>query len=83
MVAAMQTDNFLRAASAANATELARSLAQTILQGDASPASLANLEAFLDGHGTSANGALSGENYEERLRGAAYLTMAMPAYQLC
>jgi len=25
---------------------------------------------------------LSGENYEERVRGAAYLTMAMPAYQL-
>ena len=26
--------------------------------------------------------ALSGENADERIRGAAYLTMAMPAYQL-
>jgi hypothetical protein len=28
-------------------------------------------------------GGLSGENVDERVRGAAYLTMAMPAYQLC
>ncbi len=60
----------------------ARALADAILQGDAPPESYAQLEAYLDGAGTSALGALSAENYEERARGAAYLTMAMPAYQL-
>jgi hypothetical protein len=66
----------------AGAAQASRLLVGTILQGDASPASLANLQAYLDGSETSANGRLSGENFEERMRGAAYLTMAMPAYQL-
>ena len=66
----------------ANATIAARSLVDTILQGDASPAGFAKLDAYLDGKDTSADGALSGENFEERMRGAAYLVMAMPAYQL-
>ena len=57
-------------------------LVGTLLQGDASPASAARVQAYLDGSDTSALGQLSGENYEERMRGAAYLTMAMPAYQL-
>jgi uncharacterized protein (DUF1800 family) len=65
-----------------SAASAARSLVDTIVQGDASPASIADLEAYLDGHGTSANGMLSAENVDERMRGAAYLTMAMPAYQL-
>jgi uncharacterized protein (DUF1800 family) len=53
-----------------------------ILQGDASPAAALRLASYLDGTGTSADAALSAENFEERMRGAAYLTMAMPAYQL-
>ncbi len=57
-------------------------LVSAILQGDASPAASARLTAYLDGNGTSADAALSVENFEERMRGAAYLTMAMPAYQL-
>jgi uncharacterized protein (DUF1800 family) len=59
-----------------------RTLLASILQGDASPTSVAQIVAYLDGSGTSALAALSMENREERLRGAAYLTMAMPAYQL-
>jgi uncharacterized protein (DUF1800 family) len=59
-----------------------RALTATILQGDVSPASTARLTAYLDGNNVSALAALSGENADERLRGAAYLTMAMPAYQL-
>lgn len=55
---------------------------QKILYGDASPSALAQLGDYLNGAGTSALGMLSGENYQERVRGAAYLTMAMPAYQL-
>ena len=58
-----------------------RSLA-TILQGDAPGRVATQLAAYLDGNGDSALGALSVENFEERMRGAAYLTMAMPAYQL-
>jgi hypothetical protein len=52
------------------------------LQGDVSPASTANLTGYLNGNNVSALAALSGENADERIRGAAYLTMAMPAYQL-
>jgi uncharacterized protein (DUF1800 family) len=80
--AAAQSKNFLNAAPPAPARDEAQSLTHTILQGDASPASVADLESYLDGRGTSADGTLSGENFEERMRGAAYLTMAMPAYQL-
>jgi hypothetical protein len=61
---------------------VARALTATILQGDVSSASTAHLTAYLDGAGVSALAALSGENADERVRGAAYLTMAMPAYQL-
>jgi uncharacterized protein (DUF1800 family) len=82
MNAAMQSQSFLTAVPPASATDASRYLTSAILQGDASPASVADLAAYLDGRGTSALGAFSGENYDERIRGAAYLTMAMPAYQL-
>lgn len=64
------------------ASAAASQLVQTILCGDASPSALAQLGDYLNGTGTSALGMFSGENYQERVRGAAYLTMAMPAYQL-
>jgi len=64
------------------ATQAAQVLVQTVLGGDASPQSIAQLTDYLNGANTSALGMLSGENYPERIRGAAYLTMAMPAYQL-
>lgn len=59
-----------------------RTLAATILQGDVSPAASVKLDAYLGGAGVSAPAALSYENAQERVRGAAYLTMAMPGYQL-
>lgn len=65
-----------------NAPRAASDLVQRILLGDASPSAVSQLAAYLNGAGTSALGTLSGENYQERIRGAAYLTMAMPAYQL-
>jgi len=61
---------------------VSRALTATILQGDVSASSTARLTAYLDGTSVSALAALSGENADERVRGAAYLTMAMPAYQL-
>jgi uncharacterized protein (DUF1800 family) len=64
------------------ASTAATRLVQTILLGDASPSAITQLSDYLNGTGTSALGMLSGENYQERVRGAAYLTMAMPAYQL-
>lgn len=64
------------------ASAAASDLVHTILYGDASPGAIAQLAEYLNGTGTSALGMLSGENYQERVRGAAYLTMAMPAYQL-
>jgi len=64
------------------ASQAAKDLVATVLHGDASEQSIAQLTDYLNGAGTSALGMLSGENYPERIRGAAYLTMAMPAYQL-
>jgi uncharacterized protein (DUF1800 family) len=61
---------------------VSRALTATILQGDVSPASTAKLTAYLDGANVSERSALSMENADERVRGAAYITMAMPAYQL-
>jgi len=66
----------------ANGTLATQKLVGTILLGDASPAASVRITSYLDGNGTSADAALSVENFEERMRGAAYLTMAMPAYQL-
>ena len=80
--APMPGDAWLTGAPPADARSAARTIVATIVQEDASPAALARLEAYLDGSGTSADGKLSPENYQERMRGAAYLTMAMPAYQL-
>jgi uncharacterized protein (DUF1800 family) len=61
---------------------VAQTLTQTMLQGDVSPAAIAQLVAYLGGNGQSALAQLSPENVDERVRSAAYLTMAMPAYQL-
>ncbi|HEY0393680.1 MAG TPA: DUF1800 domain-containing protein [Candidatus Elarobacter sp.] len=61
---------------------VARTLTETMLQGDVSPASVAQLVAYLGGRGQAALSELSPENVDERVRNAAYLTMAMPAYQL-
>jgi uncharacterized protein (DUF1800 family) len=57
-------------------------LITALLQDDASPAAYAQLKSYLDGEGTSALAMLGAENFQERIHGAAYLTMAMPAYQL-
>ncbi len=65
-----------------DANRASNALVATILQGDAPSQAYTQLVAYLNGAGTSALGTLSGENYDERVRGAAYLTMAMPAYQL-
>ena len=65
-----------------DAAGVARTLVHAILQGDVSAASTERLVAYLNGDQTAALAMLSGENADERLRGAAYLTMAMPAYQL-
>jgi uncharacterized protein (DUF1800 family) len=59
-----------------------RALAQTILQDDVAPASLAELEGYLGGSGSAALASLTRENYEQRVSGAVYLAMATPAYQL-
>jgi hypothetical protein len=65
-----------------NPAASARAVVDNILQGDASQAAVAHLESFLGGDGTAALRELSGENFDQRMRGAAYLAMAMPAYQL-
>ena len=77
-----QADSWLVGSVPAGADAASTTLVGTILLGDASPASKAHLSSYLNGEGTSALGVLSVENYQERMRGAAYLTMAMPAYQL-
>jgi uncharacterized protein (DUF1800 family) len=65
-----------------NASATSKELLDSILQGDAPAESLVQLTGYLNGSATSALRTLSAENYQERVRGAAYLTAAMPAYQL-
>ena len=65
-----------------DAKSAARSMIATILQDDAPTFGYEQLIAYLDGNATSALRSLSVENVQERMRGGAYLTMAMPAYQL-
>ena len=65
-----------------HATTAAQRIVGELLQNDASAKGVGDVAAYLNGAGTSALGMLSGENYQERVRGAAYLAMAMPAYQL-
>ena len=65
-----------------NTEKATQQLVAAILSGDASSAALARLTAYMNGANTSALGMFGVENYDERIRGAAYLTMAMPAYQL-
>ena len=62
--------------------QIATTLTGTMLQNDASPAAMSQLVAYLSGSGTAALAQLSPENVDVRVRSAAYLTMAMPAYQL-
>ncbi len=57
-------------------------LIQMLLQGDAPDIARAQLFSYLNGDSTSALKSFGVENFQERVRGAAYLTMAMPAYQL-
>ncbi len=57
-------------------------LVTSLLQDDASPSSYAQLKGYLAGAGVSALAMLNVENFQERIHGAAYLTMAMPAFQL-
>ena len=78
----MSASDWLLAGGPGDADKAAHTLVDTILQGDASAGSFARLQGFLRGDGTAALGALSGENFDQRMRGGAYLTMAMPAYQL-
>ncbi|HEX3672589.1 MAG TPA: DUF1800 domain-containing protein [Candidatus Cybelea sp.] len=61
---------------------VAASIAQTLLQDDVAPASLVELNGYLMGTGSAALASLSVENYDQRVRGAAYLALATPAYQL-
>jgi uncharacterized protein (DUF1800 family) len=71
-----------RAVQSMDPASVASALTATILQGDVSPGSIAKLDGYLGGSGDTALAALSAQNADQRVRGAAYLTMAMPAYQL-
>lgn len=65
-----------------NADGASRALVSAILQNDAPDQARTQLVSYLDGSGTAALKMFSGENFQERVRGAAYLTMTMPTYQL-
>ncbi|HLW38596.1 MAG TPA: DUF1800 domain-containing protein [Candidatus Eremiobacteraceae bacterium] len=54
----------------------------TIVQGDATVEQQQNLLNFLSTDGVGNRVALSGENFEEKVRGAVSLAMALPSYQL-
>ncbi|MDP9111133.1 MAG: DUF1800 domain-containing protein [Candidatus Eremiobacteraeota bacterium] len=60
----------------------AKEIVAKLLQNDAPDQAYAQLVSYLNGGSTSALKSFSAENYQERIRGAAYLAAAMPAYQL-
>ena len=64
------------------AQDVSKTLVSTLLQDDAPPEAFSQLADYLNGTNTSAIKSFSAENFQERVRGAAYLTTAMPAYQL-
>ena len=74
--------NWLLAPGRGSPELAAAAIVAAVAQDDVSAASRARLEAYLSGAGSAVLGALSAENFEQRMRGGAYLTMAMPAYQL-
>jgi uncharacterized protein (DUF1800 family) len=74
--------SWLLAAGPDSPQRAAAALVAAVVQDDVSAAARARLEAYLAGTGSAAPGELSAENFEGRMRGGAYLTMAMPAYQL-
>jgi uncharacterized protein (DUF1800 family) len=83
LMAKMGTAGWMaHALSSMDPQTVTRALTATILQDDVSPAASSHLAEYLAGSNVSALAALSDENADERIRGAAYLTMAMPAYQL-
>lgn len=65
-----------------DANAAAKQIVATVLQGDAPDQAYSQLVSYLNGGSTSALKSLSAENFAERIRGAAYLAAAMPAYQL-
>jgi hypothetical protein len=76
----MQSTTWLTQGAGFDSAEASHRLVDGILQGDASPESVARLKTYLDDADSGQK--LSVENFDQRMRGAAYLTMAMPAYQL-
>ncbi|MDQ2866759.1 MAG: DUF1800 domain-containing protein [Candidatus Eremiobacteraeota bacterium] len=68
--------------SSLNPNSAAAEIVAKVLQGDVPDQAFSQLVSYLNGGNTSALKSLSRENYQERIRGAAYLAAAMPAYQL-
>jgi uncharacterized protein (DUF1800 family) len=78
----VDASSWLLASGPGDPAAAASNLVQNVLQGDASPAATAKLQGYLRGDGAAALAELSVENFDQRMRGGAYLAMAMPAYQL-
>jgi uncharacterized protein (DUF1800 family) len=74
--------SWLLAPGPGNPRRAAAAIVDAVVQNDVSAAARERLEAYLAGTESAALGALSAENLDQRMRGGAYLTMAMPAYQL-
>ena len=54
----------------------------TVVQGDATSAQQQNILNFMIYDGVGNRVTLNGENFEEKVRGAVSLAMALPTYQL-
>jgi uncharacterized protein (DUF1800 family) len=78
----VDASGWLLAAGPGNPQRAAAAIVDAVIQNDVSAAARERLEAYLAGTDSAALGALSAENFDQRMRGGAYLTMAMPAYQL-
>ncbi|MDE2571095.1 MAG: DUF1800 domain-containing protein [bacterium] len=74
---------YVRDTATMDPSKLAAGIVDLVVQGDVSAAQRARIASYLAGPQESAGRMnLNGENLQQRVRGAVYLAMATPAYQL-
>jgi uncharacterized protein (DUF1800 family) len=77
-----EPSTWVAGASVNDPRSVAQHVLQTVVQGDATAEQQVNILDFLSSDGVGNHVALTGENFEEKVRGAMSLAMALPSYQL-
>jgi len=77
-----EPSTWVAGASVNDPRSVAQHVLQTVVQGDATAEQQTNILDFLSTDGVGNHVTLSRENFEEKVRGAMSLAMALPSYQL-